>query len=93
MGSRFWLAGTAQRCLASAGFGSLATHTLPLISSSWFFSFSKCLATISVSYLIHPTSRCSRPNPCSRLLLCAKVAPTGRAANPRRYAAVARFSA
>ena len=42
---------------------------------------------------IRPTMQCIGPAGCSRLLLCAKVAPTHRSADCRRWAEAGEYRA
>jgi hypothetical protein len=51
------------------------------------FTASRCIAHVIciVAERFRPTMQCIGPAGCSRLLLCAKVAPTHRAADCRRW--------
>ena len=70
--------------LAFGRFGSLVCFALLLLQFGSHTSVSS-LAALFFKHL-RPTMQCNGPAGCSRLLLYAKVAPTHRSADRRRWA-------
>jgi hypothetical protein len=65
-------------------------QSVSVISGSGVFAIRDVRRPIRAKSNRRTTMRCSGPSACSRLLLCAKVAPTQPSADRRRYAVSAR---